>query len=103
MSNEAKFTKGPWAALDHGAGEVVVYEVESEEALCVFSSDYGGWAWKTSYEVSNEALANANLIAAAPELYDYLYGIYFNSCMAGEDGDEVEEIQQLLAKARGKS
>lgn len=63
-----KWTKGPWIAHDHGVGELVVYEHETESVVCILDDTDGSYAWPDDYSVSEEARANAHLIAAAPTL-----------------------------------
>jgi len=97
--NKAKFTKGPWL--------VCGYEVK----IKVDFND--GWFPICSLTVFNEAKANANLIAAAPDMYDQIEES--NDCMMAladtlasyghNVHDLIEQVkrnQQLLAKARGE-
>lgn len=76
---ETKFTKGEWKIRDG-------YEVG-------ISVTFGsGFFTVASCQLFNEAKANAHLIAAAPEMYDFI-GTY----MGGHP-----EAELLLAKARGE-
>lgn len=90
--NEAKFTKGEWVARTEEFGGMQI-------ALVYVSG--GG------FDVSGapNAIANAHLIAAAPEMYEML-----KLAISLMDGDSIEdfgyqyqEIQTLLTKARGES
>ena len=78
--SEAKFTKGVWIA-DIRGGCCAVYEKsrESDTQGCHFDDDrniyysshgasYNGHHWI----MSPESIANAHLIAAAPEMYEML-------------------------------
>lgn len=46
--------------------------------------------------------ANADLIAAAPELYEMLKSLYDTNELRGLGVEEIEMVRDLLAKARGK-
>ena len=61
---EAKWTKGPWATR---RGHSVV-EIRTTAGLEI-AQTAGGHYWQN---FTDEALANARLIAAAPELYEAL-------------------------------
>lgn len=101
---ETKFTKGPWLARveddeDSGAG-AQVYEVYESATmhehtlpiltLCNYRKD------------DVELLANAHLIAAAPELYDALQMAvnYMEDDIISLD---MKILYAALAKARGES
>ena len=93
MSN---FTKGEWTLyrVNHSMtieGEVHVVASEGYPSAFVPS-------WIDDKETSIEAIANAHLIAAAPELYELL------DEMAGYDECQrfKKQINELLAKARGE-
>lgn len=95
---EAKFTKGEW----------IVY-VESDNfgrqsydeiviGMASYNDDpYGHYCMHKvvieDEETSEEAMANANLIAAAPEMYEFI-----ETHMGG-----YPEAEALLAKARGEA
>lgn len=85
-----KFTKGPWEA---GSGK------RSDPQTTVYSDDVTGSAiadcrLKYVFRKEGEAEANALLIAAAPEMYEFIKGF-------ADRGDVLAE--ELLAKARGES
>lgn len=101
--SEAGFTKGPWALLPLE---------DDKEYIRVRGTVCGG-----KYKIANvvdcrshhdgskwcefrraESKANAHLIAAAPELYDFIEDLSQNS----EDVTQREEAKRLLAKARGE-
>ena len=83
--SEAKFTKGPWIAQTHG-GEV-------KHAVIYLNG--GG------FDISRcpDSVANAHLIAAAPEMYFLLEKLraHYNFSEYCE-----KEIDDTLAKARGE-
>lgn len=88
MSN-TKFTKGPWQFTPAGPADSKGYGV------CAMWGEPG----------SAEYLGNAHLIAAAPEMYEMLYVI---TKYSKANGDYllpvcIEELEMLLAKARGES
>lgn len=116
MSNETKWTPGPWLvtkshdgiAIAMGSAIISPYEYTT------------GHLWKTDLywgEEDDEDVANAHLIAAAPELYEILSMLVDNSeavafyPSAIEQSDwgsvDFEEWAQraraVLAKARGES
>ncbi|MGB1281192.1 MAG: hypothetical protein ACPG5V_14630 [Vibrio cyclitrophicus] len=105
--SEAKFTKGEWIVYvesdDFGRqsyDEIVI-------GMASYNDDpYGHYCMHKvvieDEETSEEALANAHLIAAAPDIYEYLEGLYQNLCSIGDDSETVDEIKTLLAKARGE-
>ena len=93
--NEIKFTKGEW--------EVVIGDEVSKSTLRVF-----GGVVCVSYNghQCEESIANAHLIAAAPEMYKMLDLITDSSNM--EDAEHAlrenfQEALKLLAKARGEN
>lgn len=109
MSNETKWTKGPWAQTDHGVGELVVFDIEEEGAICIFSDEGGSYAFGKRTSETEEAKANANLIAAAPEGYESNVELV-DALLNALQGKPVkccdEVIERALAyqrKARGES
>ena len=80
--SEGKFTKGPWEAKTDKFGGMQI-------GLIYITG--GG------FDVSGapDAVANANLIACAPEMYKFL-----DDLANGRSTDYP--IEQLLAKARGE-
>lgn len=106
--SEAKFTKGPWEVFTedswHGRinyDEVVIgmdsYIEDPSNYYCSHKIVIDG------VETSDkEGMANAHLIAAAPEMYELLNSIHEWSIIHGEIGVFDKEIDNLLAKARGE-
>lgn len=86
---EKKWTPGPW---------VTVRFVDDDDDIFTIGHKRGGIARMIlhSQKQKDDAAANARLIAAAPELYEALYGL-----MHGHDGS-IEAAQAALAKARGE-
>jgi len=104
---DTKFTPGP-------------YRVGADmESICLSrgtSDDYtsNGWAkklatvhWKQSWMTAEESLANANLFAAAPELYVMLAQTaeYFSDADGLEEDEYIyrQNVRAALAKARGEA
>jgi len=90
----SKFTKGTWLAIDGDrfSREMIITSDERIECevipICELDVYFDG-------EIGDEQKANANLIAAAPEMYKFL-----NDIAKGNGVDY--QIEQLLAKARGE-
>ena len=68
---EFKGTPGKWAAFDHGVGDIVVFTDSDQSAVCVFDGDCVAWP-SSNYQTDGTAMANAHLIAAAPDLLEAL-------------------------------
>ena len=97
--SEPKWTPGPWNAIDCGTGWVVgPREADSD--------DYIADVHLHTHGISDEsAEANANLIAAAPELYESLYTLailHGDECSNGENCGGVQTALAALARARGE-
>lgn len=92
MSNEAKFTKGPWNVDQYG-NIVQVKSGKSDPRDCIRA---GGLALASN---NGEPMANRYLIAAAPEMYAMLQDI----ANKWHDGTPLAlKINKLLTKARGE-
>src|SRR5690625_4088729 len=108
MSGETKWTPGPWASTDHGVGEIVVYDEGTQSCLASLDEDGdSSCAWPKHYSTSPEARANANLIAAAPDLYAALEEARGTIQALIDEGytghiDQLGRIDAALAKARGE-
>lgn len=102
MSNETRFTPGPWSAeaLKNGIEHDIRHDgyfVATAHGGCVDEAENG---------------ANAHLIAAAPELYEALeWAMRFVEQVRAESpapeggGEDIayREARAALAKARGES
>lgn len=90
MGTKTKFTRGTWAIQDGGYGMIGV----------VFRKGFGVLVGIKD----SETVANAHLIAAAPELYkaleDLLY--YAEDYSPRHYTMAVENAEKALAKARGE-
>lgn len=94
---EAKFTKGPWHY------EVISDTVEAGQHTTVCNMDIG-----CNQDENEENIANAHLIAAAPDLYEALYRLTRDCEIAGlqeQAGFDcwISMANTALAKARGET
>lgn len=97
MMSEPKHTPGPWK-LD---------EITSSPYWGRVGTAYASIAdvqlWMSGKSGDNAiALANARLIAAAPELLDALKTARRRMLKYGEDPREIAEITEAIAKAEGQ-
>lgn len=92
----SKHTNGPWEVVRTDAG--IIVRTESVKKTRAGASRYaaiGGFD-RSDPEQLAEALANARLIAAAPELLDALRGLLEQT---GLDGWWAEKARDAIAKA----
>lgn len=109
-----KFTPGPWVPGRNPAMATILYGHEGKAIYPKDSNHHIAWANVFDEEgelCMNEALANAALIAAAPEMYALLKLVHddaFETLNEAGDAiivispDLIERINLLLAKARGE-
>jgi len=107
------YTRGEWIA-DIRVGMVAVHVDDKEKFNCLDATQNEciyvrhGYRGKDGWEVSPEYIANAHLIAAAPEMYEALKDIIEQAektlIMLGPDlADSIRVFgKQALAKAEGK-
>ena len=96
MSNE-KWTTGPWR-FSHAHGDIISMSAEDSDIVC----DTDKYSRYAPYLVKQQ---DANLIAAAPELYEALDSLrkwaLDNHC--GEVPTElVADVEYAMAKAKGE-
>jgi hypothetical protein len=86
--------KGEWGCLSGANAEAIHYNAKGAKYEEDPATGGGGW------DMDNEARANAQLIAAAPEMYELLAAIE----KGGPDVSDTlwQQIAPLLAKARGE-
>ena len=99
--SEIKFTPGPW--LIAGESATFVYAL-GPEGTNVFWCDVQAAGRERASR--DELIANAHLIAAAPELYEALESArtWVDECGAQAGLQAIlDEIDAALAKARGES
>ena len=96
--SEAKFTKGPWSVSTKARGCATVCTVTRTVGI------------KANEIPEQDPIHDAHLIAAAPEMYESLSEmkqVIENGHELGEMISRIqdfgEEIDKLLAKARGES
>ncbi|GAA0586355.1 hypothetical protein ACFQH5_20465 [Halomonas salifodinae] len=102
MSNEPKWTPSPWDSTDHGVGELVVFCHRTEDAICILDDTDHTYAWPDGYSTSHEAVANAHLIAAAPELYECLQAFPGFNSEPEQIAAWAKRCLEVEAKARGE-
>ena len=98
---ETKWTPGPWA-LDGKTSPTALFiggafhRIASEDARTAFVPD-----WSGDDAEAAEAIANAHLIAAAPDLYAALEMAHLWLDFDGRF--DMQVINAALAKARGEA
>ena len=98
--SETKFTKGPWKATYDSQLQAAIEIYNTEDRIMVAVLPDRG-----TIEAMSEIEANANLIAAAPDLYASLETIC-HDCIGKEATDILCEgchVDKALRKARGES
>ena len=99
----SEFTKGPWTVHKNGrivvAGGIRIYQS---------SGPGGAQSVQVQQRLDEELRANANLIAAAPELYEACEQALVNDIAAeGENASNMfpalrKKLEAALKKARGE-
>ena len=99
--SEPKFTKGPWKATYDSQLQAAIEIYNTEDRILVAVLPDRG-----TVEAMPEIEANANLIAAAPDMYEALECACDKYCIgyAGDSLVKCEDcvIQKALLKARGE-
>jgi len=90
MSNH---TPGPWETLFPGSRYIC--QSSNRDIIITEMVDF-------DKEYLSEYKANANLIAAAPEMLEYLEQLYW-ACEYDCDSLNRHEVAALIAKAKGES
>jgi hypothetical protein len=88
--SEVKFTKGKWSAHDKRP-QCNGFSIFAENQYVAFVGDS---------DDNTDCKANANLIAAAPEMYEMLVQLQIEG---GLGIARHRQIDRLLSKARGES
>ena len=93
-----KFTKGPWTATYDSQLQAAIEIYNTEDRIIVAVLPDRG-----TIEAMSEIEANANLIAAAPDMYEALEGVCHDCDDTGTIDDECKScsIYKALRKARG--
>ena len=104
--SKLKFTPGPWKA---GKNPYITTILDGHEGKAIYPKEGSCHiAWANAENSNGDfdiktALANAALIAAAPEMYKELFRL---SALFRKNSiylDEREKIETILRKARGES
>ena len=91
-----KHTPGPWKVKDYkNSGLAVCQEIDSQEVIC--------WSAGTKMDMSRDRLANAHLIAAAPELLESLKDVLptLTNTVGGTATTQHKMAEKAIAKAEG--
>jgi len=93
MQGRAQFTPGPWVVTEHSAGMICVAGPDHKDLCAVGYNRTEG----------RNDVANANLIAAAPAMYEALQATlaYFLRSKQTH-APEVQIIRQAIAQAEGR-
>lgn len=109
--SEPKFTKGPWRAGKNPCMTTVLDEHEGKAIYPEEGHHHIAWANALTEDgdlAMDTALANAALIAAAPELYEFahFFETFAGQCycrILGEAGQKIyDEAVKICKKARGE-
>ena len=97
--SEAKFTKGPWTAKYDPQLRALIQIYSTEDRIMVAVLPDRG-----TVEAMPEIEANANLIAAAPDMYEALEEVWriLDSTMPLSRDNGADRIKRVLRKARGE-
>ena len=98
--SEAKFTKGPWTAKYDPQLRALIQIYNTEDRVMVAVLPDRG-----TVEAMPEIEANANLIAAAPDMYEALEEVWriLDSTMPLSRDNRADRIKRILCKARGET
>lgn len=108
------FTKGPWRVFidDSGgkwSGWPISINAEEIHQDCMIVRTGGQWPYEWDFAISQrEAVANANLIAAAPDMYEALEWLETYAMIQvdrhpdAEDNKGWRNVIAALSKARGE-
>ena len=103
--SETKFTKGPWQTKNISWEYSMIIDEDAARIAQVFTRDEVDEETQDKFEEIKDA--NANLIAAAPDMYEALECACDKYCI-GYAGDSIVKcedcvIQKALRKARGET
>ena len=98
--SEAKFTKGEWKVHSIGS-QFAVGPLSNADDQSNGMMNVATWIEKFDYFTEEQSLANAHLIAAAPEMYSELEELSGIIRRMGVESAS-DRIDHLLAKARGE-
>jgi len=100
---EVKHTRGKWELTNEITGCVAVREPEYQMVASVYPCQTGGFSILDDWPKKAEMLANANLIAAAPDLLEALK--WAVSHQPSDDSCEpwASDARAAIAKAEGRA
>jgi hypothetical protein len=100
--SEPKFTKGPWKAINMSWEYSVIIDEDAARIAQVFIRDEVDEETQDKFEEIKDA--NANLISAAPDMYEALEEVCYDCDDTGTVDDECKSccIYKALRKARGE-
>ena len=104
MKSENKFTPGPWKVITKGSGNSFWVRVAVDGHHTVAWLDYWTDTDCTSQKAQSEQIANANLIAAAPDLLEALEDTLdlCESYQSGHNSAIAERARVAIAQAKGQ-
>ena len=101
--SETKFTPGPW----HVGNQDIYADGSDGDDLVICAIGQAGGFRSAEFSVvrgkRSAAEANAHLIAAAPDLYDFLATLCMMRGIRKNYPGLVEHSEKALAKARGEA
>lgn len=102
MSNETKWTPGPWAVgISSGNGIPCVDAIDTKDGKLFEVCEV--WGEERDTEETHMSRANAHLIAAAPEMYGAIeWALAVFSPDTPEHAAILEAMHAALAKASGE-
>lgn len=109
MNEMIKFTKGPWkiSPLIPNQGGRLISALEGTNNFFYVCDVHSVQDWKKSrtdiIEDKEKTMANADLIAASPDLYEALYLLVSRATASEEKMSCFIKAKKALAKARGES
>ena len=112
--SDSKYTQGPWRIDD--AEDATVYtspDIVADDGQGIayvhngaeyFDPNDNGTPSKVQREIAGEAMANALIIAVAPEILEALEELndYHNECGACSQSHDLQHIRAIIAKAKGQ-
>ena len=91
-----EFTKGEWKLREYQAMSLIEVD-KGATTICEISGE--GNADNCDITLNKEQRANANLIAVAPDMYEFIDSLIGHGLVYGGD---IYKAMELLAKARGE-
>ena len=99
MMKMTKFTKGPWYLKARYLGKA--YTVYAKDPMTEYGEQCLALISRNRIQENDEKLANANLIAAAPDMYEILEDVLNDTHVLPSYLNK--QIEKALKKARGET